>query len=690
MTAALATRNTTLAFFYSLLLALPLRADILTLTDGTVQSGVFARSEGIRLLVWDSLDAVGGPAKVLPASRVKNLQRLRDASWDAHVPLPDLSVTFIEMNPKLAGLHGVVQYDTFGRPVLGGAAALSNIGERAALEPEVVAAPLRLAYQPGETIALTAHVKNVGFKPAAPFQYEWLIDKQKVADGTCAKVLGEMEETTFALPWKWQAGCHHVTFKVITDQKEISINNNSGTDPLWAWGYVFIADKSCVAAWHQIRTSVGTFSFEDYYRWHVDVMNTLFQASIFPAAPEGIKARVRLDRIVYADDVEKERNLTSPDGISYCQGAWSWGPVGKIPEANARDTTEWSLPHELGHQLGLTDWYFLDYSREPSQPDGHSMPDNGDQISHFMTHPGTMMHWHGDNIFSEVDAGYFNMTWDKPRGYFGDYYFAIPREIFLRITDVNGQAVPDAKIEIFQRGCAVAKDQPPGEDHGVKYFPVIEDGDWSKPVSKDPVIVGTTDASGLLRLPNRPVKEVRTLNGFHRQPNPFGNINVCGERGDMLVQVTKYNRPCWYWIEIYDVGVAWFRGQKDRLEFTYKTPYGSTSSPLPPANVKAVQADENHVTVTWSAPPVKRERQYLDRAIGYRVYRRISSDGLNERPWQPVATLNPETFECTVDLKASMVEDCYWFSKANRFAVSSIGEAGLESELVETLPAPKQ
>jgi len=667
-------------------------ADTLTLKDGTVVNNCFVRDEGVRLVVWRKLADVGTPSyTVYPRSKIKDFKVERDDAWDKHPALPDLSVTFIEVNPKLAGLHGRVDYDVWGRPILKGGPIL-DLGEETVMRPEDAVKNLKLKYSPGEEITLTAHVKNVGFTAAKPFEYAWLIDGREIGSGKCAKSLKEMEETTFSKKWKWQEGMHEVTFRIITAQPEIATINNSATDALWAYTFTFTVTKGRVNAWHQNRTAYGTFSFEDYYRWHVDIMNTLFAAAKFPSSPDGIKARVRLDRIVYADDIDKAiASLVAPDGIRYDQGGWNWvddqdkNKNWQPPSKEWRNQTEWSLPHELGHQLGLTDWYVLDYAGD----DAHVWPDNGEKVTHFQNHPMQMMHWHGPHLYGEVDAGYLNMTWDKPRGHFGDFYFAIPSENDLRIVDVNGIGVPGAKVEIFQRGCVVDPNGAPGEDRGAKYFPVVEDGNFDVPLSKDPVIVGETDSEGVMRLPNRPVKEVRTLNGYHRRPNPFGNINVVGQRGDMLVRVTKNDRPCYFWLEIYDFNVAWFRGMKDRFEIVLKTPYGSTGSPLPPESVAAVKIDDQHVKITWSEPKVVREQQYLDRVIGYRVYRRFGSDCLNDRPWFPVATLGPDAREFTVDL-GRRPEDANWFSQTNRFAVSSLGELSMESELIETLlPQPK-
>lgn len=675
----------------SLLIAAGARADRVELADGTVYDSCYVRDEGVRYLLWEKMSDVGGQPRVIPRSQVKQVKIDRPAAWDAHPDLPDLSVTHIEMDPKLAGLHGRVHYDKFGRPSLGGAKALVDLGEKTVVEPRKAAAKLKLRYAAGEEITLTAHVRNVGFRDAAPFRYVWLIDGKQAGQGRCAKSLKELERAAFAMKYKWREGFHHATFRIVTDQREIATTNNAVTDPLWGWGFWFYVTNGRCRAWHGVRSAVGTFCWEDYYRWHVDIMNTLFAASVFPSAPKGIQARVRLDRIIYCDDLEKalKSHHDADDGISYQQGTWIWrndedkNRTWKVPDKKWRNATEWSLPHELGHQLGLTDWYFLDYEGTKD----HVWPDTQHKISHFQTHPITMMHWHGPHVWSEVDAGYLNTTWDKPRGHFGDFYFAIPAECFLRVQDVNGLGVPAAKVEIFQRGTEVDAKGKPGQQQGVRFFPVVEDGNFNKPVSKRPVIVGATDGDGMMRLPNRPVMEVVTLNGFHRRANPFGNINVVGQRGLMLVRVTKDGRPTWYWLEIYNFNVAWFRGQKDRYVTALRTPYGSASSPLAPRTVRAAADGKDKARVTWQAPLVRHEQQYLDRVIGYRVYRRVGTMGLNDRPWFPVATFGPDARQCPVNLK-DKPKDVEWYTRVDRFAVSSIGELGMESELVEVVLPP--
>ncbi len=667
-------------------------ADTLELADGTKVYNCYVRDEGVRIQFWRRLQDVGKPPETLPRSAIRGYKIERGPAWDAKPKLPDLSVLFLEMNPKLAGLHGRVQYDVFGRPSIEGAKALTTPeGERRYTHPEEAVRNLKLDYVPGEPITLTANVRNLGFADAKPFEYVWRIDGKEVARGRHARTLGEGEYARFTLRWHWQEGMHTASFEIVTDQPQIATINDRIDDPLWGWSLEFVVNRGRVEAWRQARTAYGTFSFEDFYRWHVDIMNLLFEAARYPSVPNGCRARVRLDRIVVTPDVDEPQKeaekLFREDGIRYNQGMWIWQDDQDRKKAwepashEWRNQTEWSLPHELGHQLGLIDWYNTDYPGD----ERFVWSDTGEKVGHFMTFPNQMMHWHGPHVWGEVDAANLDRAYRSPRGFFGDYVFPMPAECFVRFTDVNGLPLVGAEVEVFQRGAQVDPNGQPGEDRGTKWWPVVEDGNFfTGRLSERPVMAGRTDSEGRFRLANRPAKNVKSLAGYERKDNPFGNMDVVGPRQLMLMKVTKDGRTEWFYIEAYQFNVLWYRGQRERGEVAYRTPFGSPDSPLRPASVSAVRTQSGRIEVRWQPAPTVREQNPLDWVVGYRVYLRRTSDGLDNRPWMPVATLGPEARSALIDPK-SIPADNWWNSDTLRVAVAAIGFNGRESELVSAV-----
>lgn len=666
-------------------------SDTVEMMDGTVLTNVFVRSEGVRWQIWDNLEQVGKAPRNVPKSAVRRVTIQRGPEWDVKPDLPDLSVTHIEMNPKLAGLHGRVDYDVYGRPSIGAAPGLVPLDEQTKwTHPERAVANLKLRYRIGERITLTAHVRNLGFATAAPFEYVWLIDGREVQRGRHPGRLAEGQRVTFEHRLPWPGGKPLAEFRIVTDQRQIAVINDTIEDPLWGWSFDFFVNRGRVEAWRQARTAYGTFSFEDFYRWHIDIMNLLFAESRFPATPNGTSARVRLDRIVVLDDVPdvhaEAAKARRADGILYNQGQWMWVDDmdrnrNWTPATHEwRNQTEWSLPHELGHQLGLIDWYNLDYPGD----ERFTWPDNGERISHFMTFPNQMMHWHGPHLWGEVDAATLERTLGMPRGYYGDFVFAFPDECFIQLLDINGQPLSGVRVDFHQRGADVDPNGTTGEDRGVRWWSVVEDGNFHHRMSERPVMSGTTNAQGLLRLANRPAVPVRTLAGYERRNNPFGNINVVGQRHIMMARVFFADQIEPLFIEAHHFNVEWHRGNTRSATLTLRTMFPSLDSPAQPGSVTVERLEGDKAAVTWTAPTDARERHFQDWVIGYRVYLRKTSDTIATRPWMPVSTVGPNTFRVVVDLK-DVPADNWWNSNAMRVGVTSLGFNGRESGLVSTL-----
>ena len=681
-------------FGISLLFSNMLFSDIVELKNGTVYSNVFALNEGIQLYMWDSIDKVGHNPTIFKGSEVKRFTFKRDEEamkiWDAKPELPDLSVTFIEILPELYGLHAMITYDDLGRPIVELPDKPITDRDKAAMTQEEVLKDMKFVHAVGDELTFIAHVKNVGFKTAGKFDYVWKIDDKVVGKGTCKDAIPEMEEKTFTLKHKLPTERSTIAFEITPSTKEISTANNQVCEMINAWCFYYLVGNGRIKAWHEFRSGFGTFCFEDFYRWHVDYMNRFFEASVFPASPNGCFARVRLGKIIYSDDVNTEKELLDKTKPQKYNGGWTWtdstneiatGNFGQVnPEWRCQN--EWSLPHELGHQLGIADWYAMDFQGSSNL----TWKDNGKNVALFFRHPCTMMHWHGPHVFGEVDAAFMNLTWNKPRGYFGEYLFAIPEQNSITFLDVNNVPLTGAKIEIFQTNSKPDKNKEAVTFSHGKYFPIIEDGDlggYNLRLPDAPVIVGKTDKNGKFELPNRPVAPVRTFTGFERKPSPFGNIDVLGGRGIMLIRVTFEGKEDFYGFSIYDFVVQYLRGNKESYNWTFRTPFSTSKLPFAPENVKAEKLEKNQYKITWTEPPVKNEVNYLEKPIGYKVYYRISDEASSVRPWYQVATVDPNTFEFTIDAShEKLPQEQYFYGRSLRFAVSSIGESGFESELI--------
>ncbi len=693
-------------------------ADEVVLRDGTRLTGCLARDEGTRVLVWRTLADFPATFEEHSWSDVREVRIERGPEFDAHPELQDLSVTHIEVEPRLVGLHGLYHYDETGAvslrprlelPHLPGhvdperaARAVRDLGDAALLRPEEAAANVELAYRPGQRITFRAHVVNTGFAAARPFQYAFAIDGREIGRGRAEQRLGVLERAAFEQEWAWQEGEHTVAFRVLPGAEEIASCNDERREALWAWPFFFAVSRARVAYAHGRRNTLGSFSFEDYYQWHLDLMNELFRRSVYPSQPQGIRARVRLDRILYLDeagwgpetDQAIDRALVGRDGLGRHQGGWVWRDsdaerAGAWPEPAAPffgAVTEWSLPHELGHQLGLVDLYGFDYHGADAVAGAAGRPL---RTAHFFRHPRVMMHWHGPHLFSESSAAYLNRTWNRPRGIYGEYLFETPERVALVVLDVNSRPLAGARVRLYQRGVRVDPDRPPVQEEGLLWRPVLEDGDFPGRIDPTPVIEGTTDAEGRLPLPNRPVRAVRTLNGYERRPNPFGNINVVGQRGLMLVEVAAAagDGRDLFWLELIDLNLACARGHADLHVETLRTGSSSEDSPPPPNGARLETADGARFVVVWDGP---REQAVHQQPHRYQVYRRVASEGLNFEPWECLATVGADARRLEVGRLDDLADRPAWFTDYRRvaFAVSTLNERGVESGLVE-LFAPR-
>jgi hypothetical protein len=455
---------------------------------------------------------------------VARLEIRRDDSLKQKPNLPDLTVAYIERLPRDPGWHGQVRYDLEGKQDL----------------PVLVADPDKypLHPTPGQDVKFVIHVLNAGSVPTGrPFGYRVLMDDREISKGTVEASLAPRAEELVEVSWRWEDGQHYI--KVLLDTggaiNEIAEWNNTFVDPVRALTFFFAVSRNVVEGFDQSPNCLDTFCFEDWAQYHVHMMNWLFQNSIYPSAPDGILERVRVDKIIVVedsrDDAERQkwdpirhRNGDVNDIIEY-NGNWEFGKVEDLAHAASwAQQVDWGLPHELGHQLGLIDIYQFNTSINDClvrNQDGVYA-----NVHHFFPAPATMMHWHGPHLWSEQCAGYLNGTLGRPRGYFGDYLYAVPEKNYLRVLSDTGEPLAGVQVDLFQRNA---------------WDP------YAHRVGPDPIASGETDSDGLYFMPNRPAPHNTTWHGYELRDNPWGHIHVVGANGMILARLRYAGYEEFHW-----------------------------------------------------------------------------------------------------------------------------------------------
>lgn len=542
--------------------------------------------------------------------------------------LPDIDVLYIERTPRYPGY--TPDYDLPGRK---GVPTLLEKKTRQPLTP-AQAATVKRWPSAGEKVTFTAHIQNRGAADAPPYDYIWLIDGKGVSRGSIEGPQPPGKERIATFTWAWQPGRHTVKFVAdpLFKVRDLSLHNNSREDATDAWSLIWAVDQVTYDSFNNLRNVLGTRSFEDWAQWHVDHMNQLFDASASPLnAPDGWRPRVRCDRVVVVNDVEGVWDHVLGQGVQPLEagydGAWSFGRREDCTEwaANA----DWGLIHEWGHQLGLTDEYALDrpgYLNLVSDAAGDPL-----LIAHRSSMEGYMMHGHGPTTFSPLCMAALISQRDRRRGYYGDYYYAIPAKNLLRALDSQGKPVAGAKVTCWQ--------------------------DTDGAYSGKPVFSGLTDSAGVLALPNRPAPHVATDRGFTQHDNPFGQINVVGQGDVLFMRIEGRGHTEYTWLDIAEMNVAYFGGHAAAATYTRSTRIPPPGAPRPPDALKAATLQDD-VTLSWDSVPG---------ATAYRVY----SAAPEEYRYRLEATVTAsESRTRTIKLGGGAL---------HRFAVTAVDAQGRES-----------
>lgn len=402
--------------------------------------------------------------------------------------------------------------------------------------PRVTNPDARHGPQPGETVTWRAFVGNRGGRQSRRAAYRWLVDGAEADRGSLPR-LAPGAQAAGDLRWEWQEGPHWVAIEVDTegDVAEWTAANNRLAVRTDALTYGFWVEEGTRARLDRTFNALGSHSCEDWLRSAtVDVLNEMFAQATFDFAPSGVEQRVRIDRITYVPDgtLASFGGTHAPTDLDV-DGVWGFQAGGAAEYVQFATLVDSPLIHELLHQLGLIDLYRMDLPADRNEVDGRA---------YGWPRPGIM--GGGDRgertgiDLADHDVYGLNSTRGFRRGHYGEYLFSVPRVVRVRALGAGGRPLPGARLRFFQRS---------------------EDG----LLDAQAEIEGTADPEGLFVLPNRPAPEVRTVTGHRLVPNPFGQIDVVGQNGTFLVEVTTAAGTHRLPLRITDLNLAWWRGERE-------------------------------------------------------------------------------------------------------------------------------
>ncbi len=413
----------------------------------------------------------------------------------------------------------------------------------------------------GEKVNYSAHVvNNNGI--SAPFTYLFMEDGNIVSIGFFNYSLGPKEAAVIRYEGGFKPGSN-MSVKILPEgndlyqvNNELSIGSDDLTISIWV-------EKGQYEQLNSRINLAGTSSFEDWVQWHFSVLNQRFSQARYNFSPEGILDRVRVDKIVVAENLDG--GFSDPDEF-LIDGRWSFsdndpsnsagisGAWKKYAEEYA-GKTDFGLIHELAHQLGIIDLYRLNLPNDPEKNNRIEIKDINSELLPYLRLPtfawGQAVFEHGGlmgggSISPYADGTYFeshtaagmNSHNGKRRGFYGEYLYDTPEKTSVIIRNKNMEPVGNAEVFFYQKNPA------------------------DEVFDSTPEIKGTTDDEGRIDLSNRETPTVITETGHSLRPNPFGKINVVGTNGIMIVQVFKDGKEGYGFFLLTDLNMEYWKGNK--------------------------------------------------------------------------------------------------------------------------------
>jgi hypothetical protein len=510
--------------------------------------------------------------------------------------LPDLDVTWISVSPR---------YPAYTVREVEGLPRVVDPATDKVLPPDEADRIQRWPHS-GEDVTATARVVNHGSAPAGGFHYKWSLNGKVVAEGRCDGLAADCQATAetselkvgnlglrecalaagswvdLTLPFKWKKG-QALRLEVKLEDanaKEQGAapdpkselppirNNNTLEERTDALSFLIAVPRSSYNAWAKLRSAGRTAGFEDWVQGQMEALRGRLASSIYPEAPQGVDLPIRVDRISVLADGENPLQLADEAAPAGWDGAWFY-PDTRVPaEDAAENPTDLDGVFEatLLRQMGVAD---LD--RLVLLPDQvHLQPP---ALAGFIPVEAVIS---ANNPLPEHMVLGLNRTAGKRRGFRGSYALDLPRQCRLRVLDNNGRIIPEAKIELFQKG-----------DTGIR---------------PEPLSTGMTNSEGTYPIPNRPAKAFKTADGFELVDNPFGQLTLLADNGVLLAAVTVGEQRELFWLPITRFNLAQWHGQGKQAVIELRTRFPAIASPAPPEGLTvkpAREVDQDGMRLEW-------------------------------------------------------------------------------------------
>ena len=567
-----------------------------------------------QVLVYDA----AGELHAWPIHAIESIDLRRIERHNERLPLPDLTVAYVERLPRDPSFHGRISTS--------GGIAVAN------------AAPDATKWTPkaGDEVTYRLHILNAGAVDSVPVSCRVSIGGKVVSTFETPSLKPGATHTAVA-NWTWQVESQELRVEIDPDGKgsESLRWNNSFTQSTHARSVAFVVARDRYEAFKRAPSMVDSFCFEDYAQYHVRCLNALFAASVYPASPGGVTDRLACDRIVVVDDpldaaaeetwMSTLKRDVRPDGLAEYAALARFGRIENEASA-ARDAlmVDWGVLKNIGRDLGL-----VDLTRKETtiaQCYVFDISERFAMLQYLSPWRASLMHTPGGFRLTEEQAAYLNQTIGRPRGMGGEYLHQLPKSIAIKVLATDGRPLGDVQIDVFQK-------MSEGPDAGR----IIGIG------TNDPIVSMVTGADGRAELVNLDAPRSTTPGGYTTGPNPFGPIAPDGSNGLLLLRLRSGAMDeDFHFLPIEVCNTAYLRGQRDVYEHVIQTRFGSPEATLPQPPFAAVEMWERDrspapLVLTWIVPK-EVDRESIEE---FRVYKRTGFAGQETKPWTLVSVHHP-------------------------------------------------